>query len=257
MNQAITGFLEYLKIDRKKSGNTLAAYGTDLGKLASYLEQKFIYDFTKITITDLNAYILFLEKDGMATSTISRNISSIKSFFDWMFYERMIDRNPARDLKAPRVVPIKKEYVETVTLRQLESLPDTDTNKGKRDRAIIAMLCRTGIKTTELINLKTTDVNLLLRTVRLEENGIPRMINFDEELRTFLDSYMSILPLLNKQNNDNILFVNMNGGHFTRQGLWKVIKEYAAMAGLSDVITPNTIRASFLAHTNTNGGTPT
>lgn len=252
MDIIIEKFIEYLQNEKNKSLNTVSAYKSDIEKLVKYLNNNGVYDLDKVTYTDLNSYILYLEKNNSASSSISRCTSSVKTFFEWLFYNRLIVKNPALEIKAPRV---RKKIPEILSIGEMTMLvenPDLTTRKGVRDRAILELMYATGIKTTQLIDLRIKDINMVLKTVQISDNGYYRRVMFSNIAREYISKYLSEVRASLSDKTD-YLFVNMNGDKLTRQGLWKVIKEYGEKTGLDDRLTPNTIRHSFAAHLVSNG----
>ncbi len=246
MDIYIEEYLQYMQTEHRASGNTLQAYRSDLTKLGNFLGNNGIYDWNKVTIINLNSYILALEKNGTAASTVSRNISSIKSFFAWMFRRRLINDEPSVYLKHPRVEPKSPDIIESGELDRLFSAIDMTTAKGVRDNAIFRIMCNTGIRTQELLELNITDVNLMTGTLMIYTQGHERAVCFDDSVKSSLMLYIGdIRNDINKEGNSR-LFLNMRGQAMSRQGLWKIIKEYGGRIGMT--ITPQMFRHTCAAN---------
>lgn len=253
MNALIEKYLTYVK-EQKGSKNTLSAYGIDLSRLFSYLESKGIYDPARVGFTDLNSYILSLEKNNASMATVSRNVSSIRSFFMWLFTERIIENNPAINLKAPKIIRKKPDILTKEQVLKMLEAPGHDTVKGIRDSAILELLYATGIRVTELVNLTCKDVNLNMRLLTIRDEDHERVVPFGEPARKAMEDYLNDAraKLLKGKIND-ALFLNVNGGQVTRQGVWKIIKTYGENAGITVELTPHIIRHTFAAHMVMNG----
>lgn len=254
MEKAIESFMYYLHNVKKMADNTMQSYKRDLHKLQGFLADMGVVKVEEITKTNLNSYILYLEKMQLSPATISRNIASIKAFYHFLFKERLVDEDISEDLKAPKV---EKKMPEIMTITEVDKLlaqPDGDTPKDLRDKAMLELLYATGIRVSELISLKLSDVNLKMGFVMCKDSNKERVIPFGNQARVALIKYLDQgreALLLTKE--EEILFVNCSGKPMSRQGFWKLIKTYAAKAGIASEITPHTMRHSFAAHLVENG----
>ena len=245
----IEEYAEYLREVKGMSQNTILSYRRDLMQMAAYLEERGIGDIARVTKTSLNSYILFLEKEGRAATTISRMLASVKSFFHYEFSEGKLRRNPAETVRAPRV---EKKAPVILSVEQVEALlrqPDGRTPKEIRDRAMLQILYATGIRVSELTGLTCADINMPIGFLTCHEGGRGRTIPFGRQAGAILEDYIkSARGALLKGRGSDWLFVNCNGGQMSRQGVWKIIKYYGARAGIREDITPHTLRHSFAAH---------
>ena len=254
MEGNIGAFINYLSKEKKASYNTQISYERDLKKLTEYLLQQGITKVQEVSETSLNSYVLFLEKQGKAASTVSRYIASFKGFFEYCLKQGIISNDPAERLKPPKV---EKKFPQILTISETQRLmdgPDLQSDKGIRDRAMLELLYATGIRVSELISLKTEDMNLVMEYVVCHEKSKDRIIPFGGEAKTALINY---LEKTRKQMigdaESEYLFVNCSGKPMSRQGFWKLIKYYAEKAGIEKEITPHTFRHSFAAHLLENG----
>ena len=247
-------FIDYLKETKNASASTVSSYQRDLKKLETYLTEHGISDVEHVTSTNLNSYVLYLEKQGLSTATVSRNVASMKAFFHYVYYKRRIDSDPTETIKAPHIekrVPGILSMEETV---QLLEQPSGTSPKELRDRAMLELLYATGMRVSELISLKMTDLNLILSYVVCSDGEKERVIPFGDNARQALERYLkSGRAQLLKDIDSGYLFVNCSGNVMSRQGFWKLIKQYAAKAGIVADITPHTLRHSFAAHLVQNG----
>lgn len=250
----IANFVEYLKDVKKTSRNTQVSYQRDLLQLCEYLEGQGIYEVSKVTRTSLNSYILYLERGGKATTTISRVLASIKAFFHYEFSMGNIKRDPAELLKAPK---IEKKAPVILTVEEIEALmaqPCGRNAKEIRDKAMLELLYATGIRVSELVHLKLEDVNLNVGFITCRDQQKERMVPFGKVARKALQEYlMNSRGILLKGRESEWLFTNCSGLPMSRQGFWKIIKFYGDKAGIKSDITPHSLRHSFAAHLLRNG----
>lgn len=251
MEQYIIDFIAYMKDVKYASKNTLQAYQNDLKKLQVFLEKQDITIVTKISETNLNSYILTLEKEGLSPASVTRNIAAIKAFILYLIKHQLILGDPSERIKPPKVQKKIPQIIDISLVDKLIGQPDIHTKKGIRDRAMLELLYATGVKVSEMIAIKVTDVNLSSRYITCGERR-ERIIPFGKSTKTALQEYLNIRTLHFDKNNCEYLFLNTNGEQLSRQGLWKILKAYAKEAGFS-AINPNIIRHSFAAHMIENG----
>lgn len=254
MEKAIEAFICYLHNIRRTSENTEMSYRRDLNKLRAYLDKQGIVSLRDITQTNLNAYVLFLEKNRFAAATISRNIASIKAFYHFLFKEHMIEEDYSDTLRAPRIEKKIPEVMTTDEVIRLLEQPGGDAPKELRDKAMLELLYATGIRVSELISLRVADINLQMGFVICRDGNKERVIPFGNKARLALIRYMDkARGAMLEDYGDSILFVNCSGQPMSRQGFWKLIKSYAKKAGIEEEVTPHTLRHSFAAHLVENG----
>ncbi len=251
MEQYINDFIKYLQEIRHASKNTLQAYQNDLRKLQNFLENQGINSVLKISETCLNSYVLTLEKEGLSASSVSRNIAAMKAFILYLMKNGIIQGDPSERIKPPKVQKRTPQILDTKMMDKLLHQPDLKTKKGIRDRAILELLYATGIKVTELISIKVTDVNMKAGFITCGERR-ERNIPFGKSAKNALQEYLKVRPENFDRTNSEILFLNTSGEQLSRQGLWKILKTYAKAAGI-ETINPNAIRHSFAAHLIDNG----
>lgn len=239
---------------KKTSDNTELSYKRDLYKVQVYMEDRGISGVEKITKEDLSGYVKNLEEQKFAAATISRNIASIKAFYHYLYKEGIVSEDISEDLKAPK---IEKKIPEILTMDEVIRLlnqPKGDSPKEIRDKAMLELLYATGIRVSELITLKVSDVNLQMGYIVCRDSNKERMIPFGREAKTALLKYMDKIRDVMIGNSDSeILFSNCSGQPMSRQGFWKLIKYYAKKADIQSDITPHTLRHSFAAHLVENG----
>jgi integrase/recombinase XerD len=200
------------------------------------------------------AYLLHLQKKGRATSTISRNLASIRSFYQYISKSKIIDHDPTTELESPKVEKKLPQILSTQEVELLLEQPKCVDLKGYRDKAMLELLYATGIRVSELISLDVLDINLEMGFIKCNKGSRERMIPVGSMSIAALHDYLNkSRSLLIQTNEEKALFVNINGRRLTRQGFWKIIKQYKNLAKINKDITPHTLRHSFAAHLLENG----
>ena len=252
MELIIQDFIEYLK-SRQVSKNTLVSYERDINQLVSHLEQidKKMIDATS---EDLQNYVVYMQTIGKSNATISRSVASIKAFYKYLVKNKIIEENIAEELVAPKV---EKKELTILTPKEVECLleqPSSSDLKGQRDKAMLEVLYATGIRVTELISIKVSDVNLHSGYIKVKKKNKERTIPIGNVALKCLSEYIeNVRPLLIKTEEEETLFINANGQKMTRQGFWKILKQYKEQAKIEKDLTPHTIRHSFAVHLLQNG----
>lgn len=253
MQETIQSFTDYLQTEKKASKNTEVSYQRDLRKLAVFLKEHGIEKPEQMNATVLNSYLLYLEREHFSPATISRSIAAIHMFCQYACQEGKMVSDPSKALQPPRVERKMPEILSIAEVDLLLRQPKTDTPKGIRDKAMLEMLYATGIRVSELIHLKTQDVNLMMGYITCRDEK-ERIVPFGEPARKALEQYLgSARAALMHGREDDVLFVNCSGGPMSRQGFWKILKSYAKSAGITADITPHTLRHSFATHLLQNG----
>ncbi|MBQ9012626.1 MAG: tyrosine recombinase [Bacilli bacterium] len=252
MKIIIDEFIENLK-QRQASQNTLASYERDLIQFNDYFEaqNKKIFDLTK---EDMQEYVDHLIANGKSNSTISRSAASIKSLYRYLLNKKLAEVNIAEDIKLPKVSRKEPMILTDSEIERLLEQPDTSELKGQRDKTMLEVLYATGIRVTELISLRLEDVNLINGFIRVKKKNSERHIPLGKLALKSLKEYMeNVRPLLIRSEDEKTLFINTNGQKMTRQGYWKILKQYKDQAKIDKEITPHTIRHSFAVHMLENG----
>lgn len=252
MEKVLKDFVQELREDNRLSENTLESYTRDIKKFLIYLAENNL-DFKVVKKTNIIAYILYLQKAGRATSSISRSIASIRAFYKMLLKNNVVAKDPTLNLESPKSEKKVPQVLSVEEIEKLLSLPNISESKGVRDRAMLEMLYATGIRVTELINLNIQDVNLEIGFIRCsgtKERIIPMGKVAIDILKTYISEYRQ--KFVSRQE-EEALFLNFHGERMTRQGFWKIIKHYASLADINKDITPHTLRHSFAAHLIENG----
>ena len=230
------------------------SYKRDLMKFRKYMEEQGIESVDQITVTSLNSFILYLEKNGFAAATISRNIAAIKAFFHYSLKEGTIKADPSEALKSPKIEKHVPEVLTPEEVVRLLEQPKGEAPKELRDKAMLELLYATGIRVSELISISVEDVNLQMGYIVCKDATKERVIPFGSEAKHALIHYLNQgREAMIADNHSHVLFTNCSGQQMSRQGFWKLIKYYAKKAGIESDITPHTLRHSFAAHLVENG----
>lgn len=254
MYEEVDQFIIYLREVKKSSENTILSYRRDLKKFCGYMEKHQIRNILQVTVTNLNSYLISMETSHFAPSTISRNLAVLKTFFAYLCRKGLMKENPAMGFKAPKVEKKVPEVLSVEEVSLLLGQPSGNSNKAIRDRAMLELLYATGMRVSELVDLKVDDLNLAAGYIRCDDNGRERMIPCGGAAQEALKDYVrNARPAMISRADEKALFVNCNGTSLSRQGLWKLLKQYAKRAGIGTDITPYTLRHSFAAHLVENG----
>ena len=254
MKQDIHNFIQYLHLEKQTSENTEVSYERDLRKMSQFLQNRGIDSISAVNATSLNSYVLLLEKDGMKPATISRSIASMKAFFHYLYKDGQIGQDPSEGLKAPKIEKKMPAILSTDEMTRLLEQPSGDTPKELRDKAMLELLYATGIRVSELISLKVSDVNLQMEYLNCADAHKERVIPFGKVAKDALKKYLEEGRVkLVEDESTEWLFTNCSGQQMSRQGFWKLIKHYGNKAGIKSEITPHTFRHSFAAHLVGNG----
>ena len=253
MEKQIRNFLEFLKTEKRASQNTLQSYERDIIQFEQYLnDQKMNY--AKVSEADIKEYLNHLHEVGKKTSSISRSLASIRSFYQYETRVKKVKINPTENVQAPKV---EKHAPCILSSQEVELLLDQPKNvdlKGTRDKAMLEFAYATGMRVTEMISLNVDDVDLEKATVACKTNTKQRIIPLGSLSLKALQEYMEeARPILVRDEDEKALFVNINGRRLTRQGFWKIVKYYKEQAHITKDITPHVLRHSFATHLLQNG----
>ena len=254
MNTYVKEYTSFMTDIRHKSLNTVESYKRDVTQYISYLDGTGVTDISSTTKTTVLSYLLYLQKEGRASSTVSRTLASLRSYYLFMMQNGVVKSNPTSNLEAPHV---EKKIPKILSGEEVELLleqPKNCDNKGIRDKAMLELLYATGIRVSELINLDVSDVNVPMSFVRCKGGKKERIIPMGHQAKDALENYINnVRKYMVKDENETALFVNCSGTRLSRQGFWKLIKYYQHIAGIETDITPHTLRHSFAAHLLENG----
>jgi len=254
MQEILEGFVLSLVGGQAKSGNTILSYKRDITHYLTFLREKGITDIKKSNRTMVLTYLLFLQKQGRATATISRRLASLRSFYNYVIDSGIKMKDPTLNLETPKVSRKTPGVLTTGETELLLSMPKLTNAKGYRDRAMLEVLYATGIKVSELINLNVQDIDLRHGVITCNNGAHTRTLQMGRPAILALKEYIDKARTTMLPSDDvKILFLNCNGTRLSRQGFWKILKNYGREAGIKKEITPYTLRHSFAIHLLENG----
>ena len=248
-------YLHYLKVERGLSENTINSYGIDLKLFLEYLRENEIPSFKQVNKEVIVNYMQAEKNNNKANSSILRSVSSLRKFFQYLAQEKIIEKDPMLLIDTPK----KKQHLpQVLTKEEVEKLlhsPNTGQVLGLRDRAMLELMYATGLRISEIINLKLKDLHLTMGTLQtLGKGHKERIVPVGDEAIKWVNRYLEeARPKLLKQKRSNYLFLNFHGNNLTRQGVWKNLKAEVRKAGIQKNITPHTLRHSFATHILENG----
>ena len=254
MEKEINAFITYLHNVKNTSNNTELSYKRDLEKVKQFMASRSIVEAKDVSAKDLSDYVKYLEDNRFAAATVSRNIASLKAFYHFMVEERPVAEDISEKLKAPKIEKKLPSIMSPDEVVRLLEQPSGDSPKEIRDKAMLELLYATGIRVTELITLKVSDVNMQMNFILCKDRNKERIIPFGAAAKNALARYLDgTREAMLENKSSDVLFANCSGQPMSRQGFWKLIKYYAKRADIKADITPHTLRHSFAAHLVENG----
>lgn len=254
MEENISSFLYYLEQIKGASSNTIQSYSRDLKYLELYLNKQGKTKIEALSEKQIGQYLEELRRQKKSAATISRTLAAIRAFYQYLIKENKCSENPAKKIALPKIEKRTPRILSQSQITALLEQPNKKDIKGIRDRAMLELLYATGIRVSELISLKVTDINLQQGYIMCRDGQRERTIPIGKSAVHALKTYLEEARfLLIKDSEDPVLFVNCNGYAMTRQGFWKVLKTYAHAAKITEEITPHMLRHSFAAHLVQNG----
>ena len=248
MNKYVSEYTDYLKIEKRQSQNTLAAYRRDVSRFAKYLPNKRLDD---AKISDVRSFLVFLRnEEGLAPSSVARCLSSLKSFYDYLFVENLILENPTETIASPRPWRKLPNVMSVEEVDALIAAPDINTLAGIRDLAMLELIYATGLRVSELVSLKMSAVDLEVGYLRsLGKGSKERVVPIGDVAKTAIESYVNnARPLFQKKRRSGDLFLTRRGNAMTRQGFWKILKKYSIKAKIEGAVSPHALRHAFATH---------
>lgn len=250
MKELVELFLNYLSVERGLSQNTILAYQSDLTKFISYLNIQDINSINKTIRENITSYMWTQKEKGLSANSLSRGLAAIKVFYRFLLREKIISSDPTDLIESPK---LWKRLPDTLSLEEIESLlnaPNIKDKQGLRDRALLEVMYATGMRVSEVANLKIQDLNSDIGFVRCIGKGQKeRIIPLGRQAIHFTDSYIrQVRPKLLKNKNSQALFLSRLGERLSRQSIWKIIKIYAKKARIKKDIHPHILRHSFATH---------
>lgn len=250
-------YFNFLRNEKSLSENTLNSYSYDLEKFFSYLDKSGkVSDLKVIKESDVNNFLNYLnsgsskKNDKFSAKSLSRYISSLKSFFKYLESENVIESNPMENLDAPKTSRLLPDVLSIEEVSDLLSIPDTGNKLGLRDKAMLETMYASGLRVSETINLEISGIFFNEEFIRVFGKGSKeRIVPIGKTALKFITKYIKeSRELLKKKNSDNILFLNFRGGKLSRMAVLDIIRKYSLLAGIKKSVHPHTLRHSFATH---------
>ncbi len=246
----VTRYLRHLEVERRMATNTLEAYQRDLSRLSGFAKAAG-RRLATLERPDLEAFVREAMASGLAPSSVARLVAATRGLFKFLRLAGTIDANPAADLQAPRAFSSLPAFLSTTDIDALLAAPDVATPRGLRDRALIEVLYATGLRVSELVNLRMTDVRLDQGYLQcLGKGHKQRIVPLGDEAASWVRRYVGEgRPQLLRTRESPWLFVNGRGGaRLSRSGFWKLLRLYGLKAGVRGHLSPHVLRHSFATH---------
>lgn len=247
----ITEFINFLRIERNASPNTVSSYFSDLQSYSQFLQDSNISKITKVSTANIFLYLSKLQQDAIAPASSARKLTSIRMFHKFLVQEGYCDSNPASVIDFPKLTRYLPTTLNQTEIEKILELPDISDVKGLRDRAMLEFLYATGVRVSELLNMEARNLFLEQGYIRaIGKGNKERIVPIGGQAIHFVELYLNkarpdiAKPLKSK----SILFLNMRGGKLSRMGFWKILSYYANLAGIQKKVSPHTFRHSFATH---------
>lgn len=250
-NSTLNGFKAYLRLERSVSGNTVEAYLGDVEKLFQYTESIGGKKPNEIDTTDLKSFIVWINELGMLATTQARVLSGIKAFFKFLILENLIVKNPAALLESPRIARKLPDTLSIIDVNNLMGAIDHSKAEGMRNKAMLEVLYGCGLRVSELVNLKISNLYLEIDFIKVTGKGDKeRLVPIGNEAVKYLNIYLNEqrIHLAIKPGKEDYVFLNRRGAPLSRVMVFIIVKDLAEKIGLRKSISPHTFRHSFATH---------
>jgi len=249
-NHHIDQFITHLRVERGLANLSIEAYASDLSRYADFMEANGMTDPTEHDTYAILKHMIGLRDEGLGPRSRARHLASLRSFYRFLAEEKILASDPSRHIEFPKTGLKLPDTLSVAEVAKLMDAPETSTARGMRDAAMIELLYAAGLRVSELIHLELNDINLDAGFVRVFGKGAKeRVVPMGRYAMDKLKIYLSTArPPLLKQVASSTLFVARAGKPMTRQGFWKLLNKYTALAGLTGRISPHTLRHSFATH---------
>jgi integrase/recombinase XerD len=250
---ASTAFLNYIRVERGLSANTLEAYGSDLFKFTNFLIDKKLA-LAKVQRDDVVDFLSTLYRRGLDSRSVARHLVTVRSFFKFLVVDDIVRNDPTTNLESPKIRQSLPSFLSVKEIEKLLALPDLKTPLGLRDRALLDVLYSCGLRVTELVSLRFDNVDFELGCVRCigkgdKERLVPIGRKALESVVTYMkDARPALLRSRRRAKPTNAIFLNRQGGQLGRVGIWKILAAYGRALGLRKKLTPHKLRHSFATH---------
>ena len=253
-NDHLDSFLDSVWAEQGLSKNTLVSYEHDIKSFLIFLNDNKVELF-KVQQSDINSFVSFRFSKGISSSSNMRLISSLKKFFIYLVSHNFIKKNPTENIESPRKVKLLPHTIDVESVDKLLNSPDLKTRFGARDKAMLEILYACGLRVSELVSLKSSQVVIESNFLRVMGKGSKeRIIPINDYALTFLKTYIEdFRSEFMKSKKTDSLFLSNRGLEMTRHSFWHIIKKYALQAGINNHLSPHTLRHAFATHMINNG----
>ncbi len=252
MEENIIKFLKYLKLQKNYSNYTIINYGKDLKIFLNFLEENNIDSYTKIDYQTIRKFLEFLYEEKYEKKSIARHISSLRSFFKYLLKENIIVNNPMTLVSNPKLDKKLPKYLYYEQIEKILSIPDKNTPLGMRDVTLLELLYSTGVRVSELVNIKIEDIDFNERTIKILGKGNKeRIVLYSKVLASYLEDYL--IKRSTFKPDHNYLFINKFGNKLTDRGVRTIIDNVLKKGMVDFHISPHMIRHTFATHLLDNG----
>jgi integrase/recombinase XerD len=243
-------YMSYLVFEKGLSEKTIESYSSDLSKYLEFLKQKGVKDITQADTPMILKHLIALRESGLGSKSCARHLITLRGFYKFLAQEKVLEFDPAKLIDLPKSGLKLPDVLSVSEVNLLLNIPDINTSLGKRNSAMLELLYAAGLRVSELVNLKFLDVNLEACFVRVMGKGSKeRIVPFGLYAKNKIDDYVNnSRPLLLKNRISKYLFVARAGKPMTRQGFWKLLKQYVKQAKIKKKVTPHSLRHSFASH---------
>ena len=243
-------YINYLVFEKGLSEKTIESYTSDLSKYLSFLKEKRVKDITQADTPIILKHLIALRESGLGSKSCARHLITLRGFYKFLAQEKILEFDPAKLIDLPKSGLKLPDVLSVSEVSLLLNIPDSNTLLGKRNSAMLELLYAAGLRVSELVNLKFLDVNLEACFVRVMGKGSKeRIVPFGLYAKNKIDDYINnSRPLLLKNHISKHLFIARAGKPMTRQGFWKLLKQYVKQAGIKKKVTPHSLRHSFASH---------
>jgi len=245
-------FCNYIVVEQRLSENTVDAYSRDVAGFLDFIDEqldaKNLMDCTRV---DFLSFLVQAQKNGLSSRSLARTISSLKTFYNFMVSDGLLQSNPLLNVESPKIPGKLPDILTRMEVENLIKAPDTEKPVGLRDRVLLEVLYATGVRVSELVSLLMTDINLEAGFIKVMGKGSKeRVIPLGQEAISWLKNYVetSRTFFISSSRTSPFVFLNRSGTKLSRQGFWKILRKYCLKAGISKRVSPHTLRHSFATH---------
>src|SRR3984957_1008054 len=253
VDAASDAYLNYIRVERGLSRNTLEAYGSDLYKFTEFLLNRRL-SLARVKRDDVVDFLSTLYRSGLDSRSVARHLVTVRSFFKFLVTDGIVNTDPTTNLESPKIRQTLPSFLSVKEIEKLLTLPDVHTPLGLRDRALLDVLYSCGLRVTELVSLRGDNIDFELGCIRCIEKGDKeRLVPIGRKALESVQKYMAearprLMRSRRRAKLTNAIFLNRQGGQLGRVGIWKILAAYGRAMGLRKKLTPHKLRHSFATH---------